>query len=220
MALHYVYMNVYGRVMPKASVALAATTLLFLSACASEQTEPSAPPSDAPLSESSSGASSSGSPHALRSADSPQEAARTTQREDQQENLCTLDQLDISLHQGEGAAGKQYYDLEFTNSSDNDCHMRGYPGVSLVGQGTQIGEAAERPEQDSVQPNHTLAHGESITYTLSLTRAALYGCETTDAEGFRVYPPEETRSVVLDEQGLEGCMGNQSLLRITDAAKR
>lgn len=202
------------------STVAAIATLLLLAAC-DDSTQPQPEPTQASDTASGDSTPSTATPTDEAPTQEPDELGKKdpsqTESAQQASGLCNLDQLNVALQQGEGATGTQYYDLTFTNTSGVDCHIKGYPGVSLVAQGSQIGEAAERPKQNA--PDEDLAPGETITYTLGLTRASLYGCKVTDAEGFRVYPPEETRSIVLEENGLEGCLGDQPLLKITDAAK-
>ncbi|MGC3906666.1 DUF4232 domain-containing protein, partial [Corynebacterium variabile] len=45
---------------------------------------------------------------------------------------CHTSDLDVSVGDPDGAAGSVYRQLIFTNSSDSDCRISGYPGVSLV----------------------------------------------------------------------------------------
>ena len=64
---------------------------------------------------------------------------------------CTTADLEVSLSDGEGAAGSTFYAVRLTNSSDSPCRTGGFGGVSLVGAaGRQIGAPADRTAKDTV----------------------------------------------------------------------
>ncbi|WP_104117670.1 DUF4232 domain-containing protein [Arthrobacter sp. B1805] len=116
---------------------------------------------------------------------------------------CTAAQLAGSVENqpGGGAAGSVYRTLVLTNTSDQECAVEGYPGVSFVdAAGTQIGAAADR--DGSASARVSLAPGTSATATLQQTNAQNYGedCGLTPAAGLRVYPPGATDSLVLPQE--------------------
>ena len=116
--------------------------------------------------------------------------------------------LRVSLSGGEGAAGSTYFDLTLTNTSKHPCRTGGFGGVSLVGDGngTQIGAPADRTQTVKVRAI-TLQPGGKATATLRETNAENYPatkCRPAPAEGFRVYPPNETHAAYV-AHGSTGC---------------
>jgi len=121
---------------------------------------------------------------------------------------CTTRDLRVSLTGGEGAAGSTYFDLNLTNISGHPCRTGGFGGVSLVGNGngTQIGAPADRTQTEKVRAI-TLRPGGKATATLRETNAENYPpsrCRPAPAEGFRVYPPNETHAAYV-AHGSTGC---------------
>ncbi len=113
-----------------------------------------------------------------------------------------------SLTGGEGAAGSTYYELTLTNTSGHVCRTGGFGGVSLVGDGngTQIGAPADRTEPGKVRAITLQPDGRAAA-TLRVTNAENYSpskCDPAPAEGFRVYPPNETHAAYV-AQGSTGC---------------
>lgn len=106
---------------------------------------------------------------------------------------CTTAGLRVVLGAPTGAAGSAYYPIRFTNTSDSDCSLYGYPGVSFVSSrgGAQIGAAALRnpvfPRRlVIVRPGGT-AHAE-----LQVANARNYpasACHPVAGHWLRVYPP-------------------------------
>jgi hypothetical protein len=114
---------------------------------------------------------------------------------------CTTDGLDITLGQSQGAAGSLLVDVDFTNSSSENCTLAGFPGVALVDDtGAPVGAPAVR--EDNV-PGGTvdLAPGDSATAAVKISRAENYddqACGPTPTSGLQVIVPEETATTVLD----------------------
>ena len=111
---------------------------------------------------------------------------------------CTVADLKVGLSDGEGAAGSTYYLVRLTNTSKATCRTGGFGGVSLVGggDGRQIGAPADRVERTKLRPV-TLKTGASAEARLQVTTAENFPakrCRPVQAEGFRVYPPNETHS--------------------------
>jgi len=111
-------------------------------------------------------------------------------------SACPTSGLDVWLDtQGNGAAGTNYYRLEFTNLSGSSCTLYGFPGVSAVSlAGTQLGSAASR--NHSFTPHLvTLANGATVTAILGIAQTTLFPaaqCQPVTAAGLRVYPPGQT----------------------------
>jgi hypothetical protein len=114
---------------------------------------------------------------------------------------CTLGDLRLHLSNGNGAAGTDYYRLRMTNTSASPCRTGGYGGVSLVARpdGPPLGAPAVRT-MPGLKRVFTLAPGASASAVLAITVAENYPrsrCHPAPATGLRVYPPDETHSVVL-----------------------
>lgn len=120
------------------------------------------------------------------------------------DGVCTADMLSAVLEteMGGGAAGSVYRQIIFTNAADEECEITGYPGVSYVdAEGNQVGAPADREPADPAEV--VLAPGESAVAPLKQTNAQNYGadCELTDTVGLRVYPPNDTGSLIVDQVG-------------------
>ncbi|WP_458116321.1 DUF4232 domain-containing protein [Arthrobacter sp. D2-10] len=197
---------------------LAAAVLLGtlpLAGCASgepaqESTSP-ASSAAAPTVEASSSPESSVPASASPSADStesgepdPSEAVTSSPTAAPTDGACTADMLSAALEteMGGGAAGSVYRQIIFTNASDEECEITGYPGVSYVNAaGEQVGAPADREPGESAEV--VLAPGEMAVAPVKQTNAENYGaeCEPTEVTGLRVYPPNDTASLLVDQVG-------------------
>jgi hypothetical protein len=100
---------------------------------------------------------------------------------------------------GDHAAGHTYYPLELTNVSGHTCDLFGYPGVSAIGGGHQLGSAAIR---DPAVASRTvrLLPAETATATLAITNVGVYSpaaCKPVTADALRIYPPDQYQSDVV-----------------------
>jgi hypothetical protein len=92
---------------------------------------------------------------------------------------------------GNGAAGSIYYELEISNISGRTCTLYGYPGVSALSNGHQLGSAAGR------NPSHrdtlvTLRPGATAHVILRIIDVGVFStssCRPTQAFALRVYAP-------------------------------
>jgi hypothetical protein len=126
---------------------------------------------------------------------------------------CVTSQLVVWLNtRGNGTAGSEYYDLEFTNLSPRSCYLDGYPGISGVNlAGQQLGSAAGRDavhapavitlaSGTSAQGLAVFTSGDTATAVVQLTDVANFTagtCAHASAAGLRVYPPDQTASKVV-----------------------
>jgi hypothetical protein len=106
--------------------------------------------------------------------------------------------ITVDASQANGAAGSDYYPLDFTNTSATTCQMYGYPGVSFAtsgdATGQQIGAAALRAGAFS-KVTVRLAPGGTAHAWLKVAVAANYPaskCDPVAAHWLRVYPPGST----------------------------
>jgi hypothetical protein len=120
---------------------------------------------------------------------------------------CLTPDLAGSLDAVEGGASAGHYELEIEleNEGAEPCVLQGWPGVSFVGggDGAQIGAAATL-DRSSPHGSVTLAPGSSAHANLSVANAQNFdeGCEQTTADGLRVYPPGEKRSLFVQDDDL------------------
>ncbi len=130
---------------------------------------------------------------------------------------CRSSQLTARLGRADGAAGSVYVPIVLTNTGST-CAIKGYPGVSLVRSGSQIGAAAERDA--SVSPTRiVLAAGRSATATLRITQTGNFDtttCQPRKATAIRVYPPDQTSAIDIATTAYTGCASTKlSILTIT-----
>ncbi|WP_273353078.1 DUF4232 domain-containing protein [Corynebacterium resistens] len=144
--------------------------------------------------------------------DGTQNAAEKRKRE----GLCATDQLEVTASAEQGAAGTSYYNIVFTNKGSSECTLKGFPGVSLVkdNNGSQIGRSAKRDSSKATEPVALKPGGKAVA-NLGITKAELHGgsCTPTQADGIRVYPPEETEAAYVPLKAT-GCEGNVDTLKI------
>jgi hypothetical protein len=126
----------------------------------------------------------------------------------------------LAAVEGGGSAGHHEVAIVLTNRADTECVLQGWPGVSFVGEGdgTQIGAAATLDRSSPHEPV-ILAPGDAAHAVVLVSNADNYGddCRQTPADGLRVYPPGETRSLFAQNDDLElvGCAStDQELLEV------
>jgi hypothetical protein len=171
---------------PSSAAALLVAAVLLLGGCGDKSESAS---SSGSSKRSAATSSAAGSPSA--SMTSPSSSASATGV-----GPCRTTGLAVSLGPGEGAAGSTFFPLVIKNVSSKPCRTGGFGGVSLVFKpnGDPIGAPADR--QGSARPV-VLQPGQVATATLQVTSADNYPsakCMPKQAAGFRVYPPNETKS--------------------------
>jgi hypothetical protein len=110
---------------------------------------------------------------------------------------CTPSDVAIFLGQGEGAAGSEYYPIEFLSNSWRACQLRGFPDVAAYGAASaerQIGRAAVR---DYAEPVRTviLKPGGTAHSTLQVVNVGNYPpetCRPVTATWIKVDLPNQT----------------------------
>ena len=110
---------------------------------------------------------------------------------------CSNAELVASYHRTDAATSHRFGRLVLTNDSGHTCRLRGFGGLSYVGDGdgTPIGAAADRTPSRTRWV--TLAPGERAVSAVSATVASAYPrrrCHPAHVDGFRVYVPDETRA--------------------------
>jgi hypothetical protein len=122
-------------------------------------------------------------------------------------NACATGQLHVTVHSSGAGAGQRYDVIVFTNTGEHACSITGWPGVSYVAgsDGHQVGAAARR--DGKMGRTHRLAPGHSVSAQVRMASVHNYPkskCHPTHVRGLRVYPPNNTASVYLDDPGT-GC---------------
>jgi hypothetical protein len=103
----------------------------------------------------------------------------------------------------EGAAGHEYYQLQFSNIGHSVCTFFGYPGVSaLDSNGHQVGLPATH---GGTKLTVTLAPGATAHVVLDVTDAANL-CNPVKTAVLRVFPPGQIHAQLLSFPS-EGCPG-------------
>jgi hypothetical protein len=115
--------------------------------------------------------------------------------------------LAVSIGGGDAAAGTVYQFLRFTNTSNRTCTIQGFPGVSYVAgeNGTQVGPAADREGTKGAAVQ--LKPGAVASAAVGLANVQNFDpqtCHPTPVRGLRVYPPNETASLFVAQDGT-GC---------------
>lgn len=121
--------------------------------------------------------------------------------------LCKSSDLKLSFGQGDAGAGTVYRPLIFTNVSDHECTIQGFPGVSYVGgaDGHQVGKPATRVGAKG--PAIALQPGQTASAAIGFVNVQNFDtvtCQPQPVRGLRVYPPQETASLFIDDPGT-GC---------------
>ena len=92
---------------------------------------------------------------------------------------------------GDATAGSTFYQLEISNISGRSCTLYGYPGVSALRGGHQVGSAAARVASHpatllTLAPGSTVHVGLQIADVNNFSRSA---CRPTQASELRVFAP-------------------------------
>jgi hypothetical protein len=119
---------------------------------------------------------------------------------------CLSGWLSVSFGSGNGTAGSTYYPLNFKNISKSTCSLYGYPGVSALRYGRQMGSAAVW--EASVPKDLVIVKpGATVYALLQVTDVSVYSkaqCEPETANQLKIYPPGATTAKIIS-QGLTGC---------------
>jgi hypothetical protein len=211
---------------------LIAASMLTLTACGSQATQPTrtatvtvAPPS---TTSTPSTPSSSVDPTATATAsaiDSPKPTSTTVADPGRPANQCTDIGVSVVASADGGGAGSEYYSVLFTNTGGTTCALRGTPGVSVVGggNGKQLGKAADRT-QTGVR-TLTLQAGDTVAAPLKVVNIGtdggpLEGCTVQKGDGYRVYPPHSTKSYFVSDADAVACASGPSFMSVGPVAVR
>jgi eukaryotic-like serine/threonine-protein kinase len=129
---------------------------------------------------------------------------------------CATSDLRVTKGGGDSGAGSTNLPLVFTNTGDQRCQMRGFPGVSYVTDqgGSQVGPSAvmtgARGGEVPLAPGASATAQARLVNVLNFPTAA---CRPTAVHALRIYPPGDTAPtyVPLDTKGCAGDPGNPQL---------
>lgn len=114
---------------------------------------------------------------------------------------CSTRSLEVwlGLGAGEQQEGALYLPVEFTNVSNQTCDLYGYPGVSAIRDGRQVGSAASR---DPLFPPRTVTLAPGATAHAFFALANVYEfpsstCHPVTATQLKVYPPNQYSSATI-----------------------
>lgn len=106
---------------------------------------------------------------------------------------CTTGQLGLTARRPQGAAGTIGTVLVLANRSGRTCHVRGYPGVSLLdARGHQLGTGATRAA--GAVRTITLRPGGAASARLRTADGACGG-DPAHSTFVRVFPPDRRQSI-------------------------
>ncbi len=129
---------------------------------------------------------------------------------------CLASALHPAVVSTSGAAGTIGLTISLTNAGSTACTLRGFPGVSLVHAGVQVGAAATRDSAGVTTV--TLPPGGFTTFGLLIGQALNYPAETCHpqpADGLRIYPPDSRAAIFLPDTRFTGCTSSDvTLLRV------
>ncbi len=117
----------------------------------------------------------------------------------------------LGLGPGGGTAGTTFYPLEFSNIGRRTCSLFGFPGVSAVIKGKQVGGAAIRSGRKRLV---VLRPGQTAHAILGIVDAgAIGGCHQRSGASLRVFAPNQQGSTIIPSFTFTAC-SNRSVLRI------
>jgi hypothetical protein len=117
---------------------------------------------------------------------------------------CRTASLTVVLADSGAAAGTFFSEIAFRNDSQSPCELTGYPGVSFLdGAGAQIGAPAERTGAAYHQVD--IAPRADAYALLAVPDPDVRACPTESAQFVRVYPPNETRPLLIRAQSIRVC---------------
>lgn len=207
---------------------LVTATMLALTGCGSQATEPTrtasvtvAPttstPTATPIPSATAAVSATPTPTTI--------TTQLTTDSGRPANQCTDIGVSVVPDVGGASAGSLHYRVLIINTGGATCALRGTPGVSVVGDGngTQLGEAAKRI-QTGVQ-TLTLQAGDTVAAPLTIVDietngGPLEGCTVQKGDGYRVTPPHSTRSFVYEDSTAVACVAGPVFMTVGPVARR
>ncbi len=123
---------------------------------------------------------------------------------------CADNALAVDVKSEGAGAGNLEYAVVFRNTGDTPCELRGFPGVSVVSGGAQVGASAEETSGAAVE-TITIEPGASISAPLRAVNVGDNGgplgdaCQATTGDAWQIYPPHSFVPVEVSSPGLAAC---------------
>ncbi|MEZ3182742.1 DUF4232 domain-containing protein [Streptomyces pimonensis] len=195
------------RLRPGLPGAVVLVTLAALTACGDEGVTTSA---SSPPDTSTGTVTSSAPPEATPGPTAPsstRNAPQVSSDPPRDSPRCTRDRLALSLGRISPGAGNLYAPLVFTNEGTSACHLKGFPGVTLLdASGERIGDPAQR--SGDMRPAVVLAPGESAYAALHTLNEGISDepCRRP-AASVQAYPPGSTWALRTPARAFQVCGG-------------
>jgi hypothetical protein len=211
-------MKAHRTVRAAGTAILLTAVVVALSGCADGDTPVTPPPATTTVTATSTSTPSQSTASARvgtapsTAAAAPPSAATGSNDSGSRSGACNTEHLSAELGQQDGrepgsGSGMSHQELSIilTNTGTAPCTVQGWPGVSFVGKGngTQIGAAAKL-NRSVPHPTVTLRQGASAqayVYIEVAEAADVSVCHPTPADGLRVYPPGNRRSLFIKDLG-------------------
>lgn len=204
------------------AAALIAASVLALTACGSQATQPTgtatvtvAPTTSAPVTT----PTPSSTPEPTGTAAPEPTTTPVDSDQGRPANQCSDIGVSVVVADGGGGAGNEEYNVLFTNTGGTACALRGTPGVSVVGggNGAQLGAAASRIQTGVT--TLTVPVGGTVAAPLRIVNIGtdggpLDGCTVRKGDGYRVYPPHSTRSFLAQDPSAVACSPGPSFMTV------
>lgn len=117
----------------------------------------------------------------------------------------------LGLGAGGGTAGTIFYPLEFSNTGRRTCALFGFPGVSAVKNGHQVGGAALRNGSKHLA---VLRPGQTAHAVLGIVEAGnIPSCNMVQGANLKVFAPNQQAPTVIPSFTFTAC-ANRTVLRI------
>lgn len=113
---------------------------------------------------------------------------------------CTVADLKAKIGPNHPGAGQENFSLVLTNTSGQECTVRGFPGFAFLnGDGDQV---SVDPERDGARGTTVeLAPGKSAWAPLSFTNPQMTGVPTVTPDTALITPPDQRTSLRVDWKG-------------------
>lgn len=115
-------------------------------------------------------------------------------------DACASSDLKAKIGPNHPGAGQENFSLVLTNTSGQECTVRGFPGFAFLnGDGDQV---SVNPERDGARGKTVeLAPGESAWAPLSFTNPRMTGVPTVTPDTALITPPDQRTSLRVDWKG-------------------
>lgn len=114
-------------------------------------------------------------------------------------STCTS--VSIRVIRGSAIAGQEIAALQFTNTGSRSCVLEGYPTVTLLRNGSQLGQTS-LPSTPELASSRTLAPGDVAESQLH----DFTSCQAPLSDSIKVVAPGSTISTIRPQFQMRGCV--------------